>query len=148
MLAPEIQSLTAHLDLNPGASEAAINEFLTHAGSAVPRDYLDFLRVANVGETNIDRDVGYSTGLWRLWPVEQIVELTQDYFFDREGMQEVCQRHGDPFLPDGQWPWIIGDTGADTAFCLHPRFRPTRYNAARYGCLEFYQCDALGTKFI
>lgn len=144
---PEVIELTSHLDLNSPASESAIGEFLEQAGAIVPSDYVEFLRYANGGESNLDFE-GYESGLARLHGVEEIVEFTRDYFFDRDAMAENCEECGSPFLPEGQWLWIVGNNGADAGFCLDPRWETTRFIVARYGCLEFEECYDFGTTFL
>lgn len=142
-----ILELTSHLDLNPGASERAIDALLRETNMAFPEDYLEFLRFANGGESNYDREVGYESGLCRLYPVEEIIEITSDYFFDVPDMNDTCKKYDSPLLPPNQLPWMIGDTGADRGFCLDPRFSTPRFIAARLGCVEFYECCDLGTTF-
>jgi hypothetical protein len=98
----QVLELTAHLDLNPGASELAIRQLQAETQFQFPADYLEFLRFANGGETNIDKNVGYESGLWRLYPAEEIIEWTRDYFFDVEAMNDEAERRHSPRLPSDQ----------------------------------------------
>lgn len=73
-LSPELVRLTSGFQRRPGASEAAIAEFLASVDDIrVPQDYLDFMRAANgaYGQTGDE-------GLWiRLDPIQDVVPMTR-----------------------------------------------------------------------
>lgn len=68
--------LLASWQLNPGASEAAIQDAVTSLGHSLPSDYLEFLREHNGGEGFVGDD--YLV----LWQAEELDTFNREYQID------------------------------------------------------------------
>ncbi|MDQ4122755.1 MAG: SMI1/KNR4 family protein [Acidobacteriota bacterium] len=58
----------------PPASEAEIQNLVSHFGSNLPNEYLDLLRFCNGGEG----DLALEPVLFRLWSTDEVIEANQD----------------------------------------------------------------------
>ena len=58
----------------PPASEAEIQKLVSHFGSNLPTQYLDFLRFCNGGEG----DLALQPVLFRLWSTDEVIEANQN----------------------------------------------------------------------
>jgi hypothetical protein len=123
----KIKQLAAGLALNPGLSEAALQEFSIWARRDLPPDYLQFLRISNGAEGPIG-----PAGYLMLWPIERIPEWNQGYCVDE-------------FAPG---LILIGSNSGTTAYGLYPYEGQTWFVELPFICTGPHEFKPLGTSFL
>ena len=74
-----VATLSRWVIVNPGATDADIDAFVTSSPFPLPADYLELLRVVNGGEAFTAATANWNCSYLVLWPTKVVLQFSAEY---------------------------------------------------------------------